>query len=60
MFQATCSAPLCNTSYLDYRILLSKNAKSCEQNTQDFDKQVDEIMYGVEGTSLLKRYDRRN
>ena len=50
MFQETCSAPL----------LLSKNAKSCEPNIQDFDKQVDEIMYGVEGASLLKRYDRRN
>ena len=60
MFQATCSAPLCNTSYLDSRILLSKKAKACEPNMQDFDKQVDEIMYGVEGASLLKRYDRRN
>lgn len=59
MFQETCSTPLCNTSYLDYRILLSKSAKSCEPNMQDFDKQVDEIMYGVEGASLLKRYDRR-
>lgn len=45
MFQETCSAPLWNTSYLDYRILLSKNAKSCEPNMQDFVKQVDEIMY---------------